>query len=304
MVMKLRSFLLVSLLGLPFSALSAQWLVGFAQDTLGNDWRLKQVEEVRAVLESHPDVEFVVTDARGEVSLQARQIRQLVDRGIDLLITSPRDQVILGQVIRQVHEQGIPVILLSRTIEGEGYTSLVTANNTAIARQAGEYLAEQLAGQGRVLMLEGVAGASTTQARSQGFLQVMAEYPGIQVVTRTANYLRADAIQVLRHLLSQGESFDAIYAHSDSMATGARMALTQAGLDPADLLIVGIDYIAEAREALLAGEQDLSFTYPTGGHEGALLALEILEGGKVPARVELETQAVTPELAETLEPIF
>lgn len=255
------------------SAAEPRFVVGFAQDTLANDWRTVQVQEVQAALAQHPNIHFIVTDAQGQTALQAKHIEDLAAKGVDLLITSPRDQQVLTPVIRQVYESGIPVILLSRGISDESYTSYVYHDNRAMGRQAADYLVSTLQGRGRILMLEGVTGASTTVDRGQGFEAVIKKYPDITLIKRTANFLRADAILAVDALLASGESFDAVYAQSDSMAAGARMAMQFHGIDLQKVPLVGIDYIREARDALLSGQQALSFTFPTGGREGAELSL-------------------------------
>ncbi|MEJ2453925.1 MAG: substrate-binding domain-containing protein [Candidatus Thiodiazotropha sp.] len=278
--------------------------IGFAQDTLGNDWRLAQVMEVKQTLAEYPQVRFEYTDAQGSTALQAKHIEDLVNRGVDLLITSPRDRHVLSQVIERVHAQGIPVILLSRGIEGEGYTSFIHPGNLAIGRAAGEYLAQRLEGKGRVLMLEGVPGASTTLYRTRGFLEAVADYPGIMVERRVGNYLRADAIRATESVLESGKHIDAIYAQSDSMALAAMMVLRRYGIDPSSLPIVGIDYISESREAIRRGDLAVSFTYPTGGREGAMAAMELLQGKPVPKEIPLDSVRVTRDNVEQVEPIF
>jgi ribose transport system substrate-binding protein len=306
-----KGVLLAALLWMvaPLPAVAADAMVGFAQDTLANDWRLAQVQAVERELSKHPDIDFIVTDARGSTALQAQHIRELA-RKVDVLITSPRAKAVLSEIIADVYAQGTPVILLSRTINGDSYTSFVHADNAAIGRQAGEFLADKLAGEGTVLMLEGIVGTSVTAARTSGFMSVMSQYSGIEVVSREGNFLRADSIRAVRALLEEGDArqdtvpFDAIFAQSDSMAEGARMALKQAGLSPTRLPIVGIDYIQAAREALLRGEQSLSFTYPTGGKEGAELAVRIVRGEPVVKEVVLRSVSVTADNARDVEPIF
>jgi ribose transport system substrate-binding protein len=281
-----------------------EYVVAFAQDTLANDWRLAQVEAVREELRGHPDIRFVVTDAEGSTALQIMQIEDLAASGIDLLITSPREQRALTPVIRQTYLAGIPVILLSRNIEGDAYTTFVHADNLAIARAAGELIVDSLGGKGTVLMLEGVQGASTSRLRSRGFLDVVGPHAEIRVIRKVANYLRADAIFATEAVLAAGESIDAIYAHSDSMASGARLALAKAGVDPGSIPIVGIDYINEARQAIRQGHQLASFTYDTGGREGARLAVDLLRGRPVPKSVILESVTVTRDNVDDVKPIF
>ena len=40
------------------------WVVGFAQDTMSNDWRIAQVRELEREFEKYPSVRFFHTDAK------------------------------------------------------------------------------------------------------------------------------------------------------------------------------------------------------------------------------------------------
>ncbi len=121
---------------------------------------------------------------------------------------------------------------------------------------------------------------------------------------KVANSLRADAIKMTEEALREGLEFDAIYAQSDSMASGALLALKKAGRDPGKIIIVGIDYIKEARDAIRKGEQDASFTYPTGGKEGAEWTMKILQGTDVPKEYIIESTTITKDNVDAIEPIF
>ncbi len=298
-----------TLIGVVFSAtlLAEQptFRVGFAQDDMANDWRASQVREVAEVFANHPEILFLHTDARGSTPRQMLDIEELVAQGIDLLITSPRDGVVMAPLIAEVYRRGIPVVLLTRAIAGEEYTTFIGADDHQIGRQAARYLAQQLNREGRILVLQGLPTATTTIARTAGFIEELAHYPGLEVAaTLPADYLRSRALQQVDYALDRGLKFDAIYAQSDSMAAGARIALLQAGIDPATLPTVGIDYIREAQQAILSGQQQASFTYPTCGREGAEAALALLRGEPVARRQRVESRLITREQALTLEPIF
>jgi ribose transport system substrate-binding protein len=295
-----------SLPGLAHGQDGATGVVAFAQDDLSNDWRRAQVAAVRETLARYPDIRFRVTDAHGNAAVQALHIERLARQGVDVLITSPADAALLDPVIRRVRDRGIPVILLSRRTTSSAYTSFVHPDNRRITRRLARFVFQRLDGQGRILMLKGVRGATTTQLRTRAFLELAKDRPGIRVASRTANYLRADAIQAVEELLREHGDFpfDAIYAQSDSMAAGARIALRRHGIDPGSLLIAGIDYIQEARQAIRAGEQAVSFTYPTGGTRGARLAVRLLQGEAIPAEIILESQRITAANADAMTPIF
>ncbi len=279
--------------------------VAFAQDTLGNDWRRAQTFGLEAAFRKYPEIRFMHTDAGGNTAQQVQDIEDLVARGIDLLITSPRDAALMAPVIERVKARGIPVVLLSRRTTSDAHDSFIRADNRDIARQAARRLAERLKGQGRILVLQHIPTTTPAIERTEGFLEELARHPGLKVVaTKRADSLRDKAILAVEEALAEGIAFDAIYAQSDSMASGARAALRRAGIDPRSLPIVGIDYIAEAREAIRAGEQDASFVYPTFAKEGAEVAVRILRGEKVPHEIVVPSLMVTQDNVERVEPIF
>lgn len=313
--MQRRRFGLYALIGLSgltgFSAIAApparrKFVVAFAQDTMANDWRAAQVRDLQAALAGHPDIEFVFSDAKGDSARQVQDIEQFAARGVDVLITSPRDAELMREPIARVHRRGIPVILLSRRVNGEEFTHFVTADNRAIARQAAQYLAKRLNGKGRILMLQHIPSTTPGQLRTEGFLDELRNHPGLKVVAiKQADSQRALAIQKVEEALAEQLEFDAIYAQSDSMAMGAILALKMAGRDPRQIPITGIDYIGEARSAIRNGELAASFTYPTFGREGAEAALLLLRGGKPAAReVVVKSIAVTRDNVERIAPIF
>lgn len=294
------------------SAASAQdktpdkaFVIGFPQDNMANDWRRAQVMEVQSALAAYPNVTLVYTDAQGNTAKNIQDIEDLVDQGIDLLMVSPRDSRAMTPVIAQVHAKGIPVVLLTRDILSDDYTAFVSADDAKIAASAAHFIALKLRDEGNVLILQGVPTATTAVKRTEGFLADLAEHPKIKVVgVKPANYLRSEAIKAVEQALEEGLEFDAIYAQSDSMATGARLALKAAGIDPKSKLIVGIDYIPEAREAIRSGEQAATFTYPTAGEEAAAIAMQILNGKTVPKRIEVPSRMITLENVEDVAPVF
>lgn len=304
--------LIVAFLLATFQALAAdapanrRFVVGFAQDTMANDWRAAQVRDFKEALAPHADIEFVFTDAKGDTARQTQDIENLVARGVDVLVTSPRDAEAMREPVARAYRKGIPVILLSRRVSGNEFTQFISADNRAIGRLAARYLARRLGGKGNIFVLQGVPTASSAIERTAGFEEELKKHPGLKVTaTKPADYLRAMAIQRTEELLAEKLPFDAIYAQSDSMALGAILALKKAGIDATKIPITGIDYIGEAREAIRNGELAATFSFPNAGKEGAATALRLIRGGK-PGKKEvvIDSVAVTRENVEKIAPIF
>ncbi len=282
-----------------------QYLVGFAQDTLANDWRLAQVNELKKSLTRNPNIKLIVTDAKGQTAKQISDIEDLISSKIDLLITSPKDAIALTPIVSKAYKQGIPVILLERGISTDDFTTLIGADNRSIARNAAKYLIKTHPRGGNILILKGVPNATPTILRTDNFIKEITKNKKFKIVAqKTANYLRGDAIKAVEELIDSDIQFDIIYAQSDSMAIGARMALKLAGKDLTRISIIGIDYIKEAQTAIKNGEQLASFTYPTGGKEGGEYAVKILSGDKVKKRIVIKSQLITKTNVDSIDPIF
>lgn len=277
--------------------------VGFAQDTLANDWRKAQADAVESEASKYDFIDLSIKDAKGSVATQILHIEEFIESGFDFIITSPIDSKITSQVLKKALDRGIKVVLISRGVDSDNYTTFVRPNDAKIAKEAAEYLAKEMGYKGVVLMLQGVRGATTSSLRESGFEEVIREYPDMSIVKKRANYLRNDAMVAMKEIFDSKTHFDAIYSHSDSMLIGARIIIDEYKKEY-DFLSVGIDYIKDAKKAILEGKQNASFTYPTVGKEGVLAVVKLIEGEEVEKDVIIDTTMITKENAKDVEPIF
>jgi simple sugar transport system substrate-binding protein len=129
-------------------------------------------------------------------------------------------------------------------------------------RNAGKWLVEYLKKQGRdkdqinIVELQGTVGSGPAIDRQKGFAEVVAENPNLKITqSQTGDFTRDLGKTVMESFLKKGEKIDVLYAHNDDMALGALQAIKEAGLKPGkDIIIVGIDGVKAAFEAIAAGE--------------------------------------------------
>jgi ribose transport system substrate-binding protein len=279
-------------------------VIAFAQDTLGNDFRLAQVHEVRDAVASEPSLRFVYSDAQGQTALLLRQIDQFISQKVDVLVLGTNDEQAVVPVVSKAFKAGIAVIVLDRGIRGHDYSTFINSDNLQIGRIGAEFIARQLKGKGQVLLFEGLQTADVTRLRSKGFMDVMARHPEIKITKRTGNYLRKDALVEMDKLLAQGTRVDAIFSESDSMLSGARLALEKHHIDPRSLITVGCDYTSEARDAIRAGTQTGSVLFPLGGTQAVEVAKKLLAKEAVPPHVVIAVKLVTRDNLDQVKPIF
>lgn len=279
-------------------------VIAFAQDTMANDFRKYQVYEVRDELLKYKGIDFIYSDGKGKTSLMIRQIEGFIKRKVDLLILGTNDERAIVPVITKAYKAGIPVILLDRGILSNNYTTFIKYDNRKIGQIAGQFIAKKLKGKGQVLLFEGVKKTDVTKLRTKGFFDEMNKYSSIRVIKRTGNFLRKDTIIEMERLLKQDIRVDAIFAESDSMLSGVRLVLKRYKINPASIIMVGVDFISEAQEAIRKGSQLATVTYPLGGKKAVEIALKILKGKRVPKRVSILSELVTKSNVNKLTPIF
>jgi ribose transport system substrate-binding protein len=219
-------------------------------------------------------------------------------------VVGTSDEQAVVPVVRKAYKAGVPVIVLDRGIKGRDYTTFINSDNVQIGALGAGFIAERLKGKGLVLLFEGLQTADVTHLRSKGFLDEMAKHPGIKVIKRTGNYLRKDALIEMEKLLAQGTRVDAIFAESDSMLSGARLAMASYKLDPRAIITVGCDYTSEARDAIRNGNQTASVLFPLGGVRTVEVAQKLLARESVPQHIVIPVKLVTRDNVEQVPPIF
>lgn len=299
-------FVLFTLAGMSSYATAGEpeFIVGFPEDNLSNDWRAAQMNEIKAEFAKHPNVKFLMADAGGSIAKNIADIESMAAAGAQLLFLAPRNPDAVQLVVSRLRKQGMRIVLLTRKLNSEDYDTYISPDDFKIAYDAAIFLAEKMGAKGRILMLEGVPTTTTAIKRKDGFLAGLANYSEVEVVSKVANYSRAEAIRIIEKSIAAGDKFDAIYAHNDAMAIGARTVLKAYGIAPSSVPMVSIDYLPETREAIVRGEQLASFTYPTCGKAGVAAAMDILNGKTVPRFIAIPSERVTRDNVGRIKTVY
>jgi len=157
-------------------------------------------------------------------------------------------------------------------------------------RRAGEWLAKKMDGNATIAELQGTPGSAPAIDRKKGFAAVLAKNPKMKIVkSQTGDFTRAKGKEVMEAFLKspEGKKINALYAHNDDMALGAIQAIKEAGIKPGkDIIIVSIDGVKGAFEAMVAGELNCTVECnPLIGPQLFDAVESILAGKKIPHRV-------------------
>ena len=296
-------FILTLFISLLFSD-NTQRTIAFAQDTMANDYRREQVFEAKKEAEKNKNINFTYSDANGQTSMLIRQIEKFIKDKVDVIIIGTNDEEAVVPVISKAMSQGIAVIILDRGVKTENYSTFINSDNVNIGKIGAEYIAKRLNGKGKVLLFEGLQKADVTHLRTKGFMDEISKYKEIEVIKRTGNYLRKDAIKETEELVKNNISVDAIFSESDSMLSGVRSTYDKYGIDSSKVIMVGCDYTSEAKEAIIKGTQTGSILFPLGGVESIQTAIKIINKEKVDKHIVIPVKLVTKENVEIIKPVF
>ena len=283
---------------------NTQKTIAFAQDTMANDYRKEQVFEAKKEAEKNKNIKFIYSDANGQTSMLIRQIEKFIKDKVDVIIIGTNDEEAVVPVISKAMSQGIAVIILDRGVKTENYSTFINSDNVNIGKIGAEYIAKRLNGKGKVLLFEGLQKADVTHLRTKGFMDEISKYKEIEVIKRTGNYLRKDAIKETEELVKNNISVDAIFSESDSMLSGVRSTYDKYGIDSSKVIMVGCDYTSEAKEAIIKGTQTGSILFPLGGVESIQTAIKIINKEKVDKHIVIPVKLVTKENVEIIKPVF
>jgi len=278
------------------------FVIGMSQANLGEPWRVAMNDQLALAAQDYPMFEIIYADAAQDNSKQIADIENFIQMGVDLLIASPNEATPLTNVIKKAYEEGIPVILLDRNIDGDTYTQFIGADNVLMGREAGKYIADVLFPDGaNVLLVKGLEGTSGGIYRDNGIEEGIAHNPNITILQKcNADWLREKAITETESMLQANPDVQVIIALNDPMAEGAYIAARNMGREQ-DIVFIGFDALPTPDggiKSVMDGRLSLTLVYPTGSKEALENAYALLvEGKTLEKHITLGTELITVDNA-------
>lgn len=184
---------------------------------------------------------------------QIRLMEDAIAQGVDAIIITPSDSNAIAPGIEKANEAGIIVATPNTKALGGDVLTWAGVQNYDVGYSLGAKLAESLDGKGKVILLEGIPGSSTSTERIEGYNAALAEYPEIEIIaSQTANFNRAEGMAVMENLLQRFQEIDGIGSADKEMLLGANEAIKEA--DRTDIKMVGFDVDNDILQAIKDGE--------------------------------------------------
>ena len=265
--------------------------IGLSLEAVDHPFMQSIIADVTAAAEEN-GWDLLVTDGGGDPEKQVAGIKDMVAKGIDLLMVQAAKAAPLKSILGEIHEQGIPFMFVGKPIKGMDAFTIVAPDNYYIGQQVGPWIVEQLEKEhgepkGNIVIIEGIRGDETSMDRIGGAMDVLQDYPDIKIVAQQpADYRQSQAVKVVSDILqAHPETIDGIFAANGDMALGAAVAARDAER-LGEFWIIGIDCSVEELTAIQAGEVTACWAYKPSGKEACLVVKAYLAGeGAYPVAV-------------------
>lgn len=264
------------------------YTIGFSQCT-SDMWRQIMMIQMEAELTKYPNLKLIIKEAHNDSKLQIKQIGELIDAGVDLLIVSPNESEPITPIVAQAYRDGIPTIIWDRKIESDEYTSYISADNYLIGCDVGHYVHSILPKGSNILEIVGLVGSSPAQERHKGFIDIV---NGDYHIKQIYGNWKPEVAKARVEDLGNYSDIDLVFAHNDDMAIAAYEAIAaRDSLAAKRIVFVGIDAIV-GMEAVVDGRLKATFLYPPGGELVVNTAVKILNGTQVDKNYTLQSLLV------------
>ncbi len=214
-----------------------------------------------------------------DVQKQTNIIQDWVATGTyDGILMIPNSSDTMTTAVEMANAANVLVACMDRTVTGGNVVATVTSDNYACGKLAGEQAVKLLTDKygtpkGKVLELQGDLAAEIITLRQNGFNDVMAKYPGVELLQKPTNFDQNTAYSATMDALAANDDIDLIFWQSDIIAVSAVGAVKDSGKlamrdAPNHIFLVGIDgqtpmleYIKQGYADGVANQALLAFGY-------------------------------------------
>jgi ribose transport system substrate-binding protein len=280
-------------------AVDGKAVIGVSYEGPINDYAKSLLYHVQYQLErNYADrVEDVIySPADGDANKQINQVENMLARGIDLLLYQPISESAGVAVIEKAMGMGVPVVIFGASLLTDEYVSYVNINNTAIGHAYTDWLAEQIGGEGKVVVMMGEAGSGYTEDTYRGIQEALEDYPDIETLpTVYADYSQAKAKQQMETFLNAHDDIVGAIVQGGHMGLGILEACLDKGVEPPYMTVDDINLFHKAARK---HNFDKYITYGAGAEvsfDACEIAMDVLDGKPVPKNYILPVELFTPE---------
>ena len=282
-------------------------VIGFSDNYNGNSFHQceeKALKQVGATLKSSGQIaDYTIVEANNSAQTQISQIESLILKKVSAIIIDPSSPTALDGAISKAKAANIPVIIANDGPVDSTDCYQLVVNHRTMTRDTATWLCQKLNGKGNVLVLRGIAGTQSDKEYYDGMSQVFKTYPDIKIVGSVyGNWTNSIAQNAVASVLPSLPKVDGVEGEGGD-AIGAMQAFQMAGKQ-IPILVGGNRgiFLKWWSDQL---KKDPSFTDysecvdPAGAAASMYLAVDIINGKKIPQNMVLPNIKITNDTLST-----
>jgi simple sugar transport system substrate-binding protein len=299
---------MISTLAVPGSPVRADKKItlGFSQIGAESEWRTANTKSIKESADT-AGINLKFSDAQQKQENQIKAIRAFIAQKVDVIAFSPVVETGWEPVLREAKAAKIPVILTDRSVNVKDdslWVSFMGSDFVEEGRRAANWLVDKTkdaAGPVNIVELQGTVGSAPAIDRKKGFEEIIKDKAKFKIIrSQTGDFTRAKGKEVMEAFLkAEGKKINVLFAHNDDMAIGAIQAIEEAGMKPGkDILIVSIDGVKGAFQAMMAGKLNVSVECsPLLGPQLMSAVKDLMAGKALPKRIVTQEGVFPQEVA-------
>jgi D-xylose transport system substrate-binding protein len=203
--------------------------------------------------------------AENDAAKQLEQAKELIAKGVDVLVVVPVDQFAAAEIVRVAHEKGVKVVSYDRLIKNCELDFYVSTDNVEIGTLQAKYITT-IKPTGNYALIGGAMSDNNSQFLYLGqmnVLQPLVEKGDIKIVYNefTQAWEEKEGYLHAMKILKANEQVDAIIAANDALAYGVIKALRETG-NEGKVLLAGMDADLRNLQEIVAGHQTCTVYKP------------------------------------------
>ena len=241
-------------------------------------------------------VELLLSNSANKPDKEIQLVNTYIARGVDAIVISPLSARASATALKRARDKGIVVVTYNSTVEGDIPIAYIESDQIDLGRQTGivakRYIEQELGGKAKIATLAFKSQlAEQSDARRNGFVDVVGQLPGVEFVAEQDAWLPDMAIKKAGDILTANPDIDIIWSANEGGTVGSVMAVKNAGKS-GEVVVFGTDASEQLVEFALADDGILqAITTQTPFELGARsleLAVAALKGQQVEAKVVMD----------------
>lgn len=281
--------------------------IGFSNCSMSNPWRVALVHAIEHGASKLSDIikEIVIRHADDDAGMQACNIDEFLDHGVDGLIVSALDDHRVAAALERAKDRQVAVVLVDRRTQfASNFASLVTSDDLSIGETTALWLCEKLCGKGDVLILCGHKSAAPAHIRLNAALKVFARFEGIRIIdVKWTGWLRDAGKAATREVLQrQGSKISGVWCDSGLSGAGSIEAFLDFGyrdgtIPPHTGGDVNLMYKLAVRHSVPIAAIDFP---PLMGQIAVESMISLLDGRWIPKTINIASDIIISDSHDTI----